>query len=82
MMDDNVIFARQIISWLGQWKSLNLPIHQGVLTRETTCMSALSNTLKTRLAMCEYFLEHKKYQFILLGKFQTDPLEYRFSGYR
>ena len=80
MLDDNVIFVKKVISWLDQWKLLNLPIHQGVLTRET--MSALSHTLKTLIAMCEHFLEQKNYQFVLLGKFQTDPLEHRFSRYR
>ena len=41
-----------------------------------------SHTLSAALQLCHYLLEEKKYHYVLLGKFQTDDLEFRFSQYR
>lgn len=34
------------------------------------------------LDLCSHLLDKKNYRYVLLGKFQTDPLEFRFSTYR
>ena len=45
-------------------------------------MFSLVHTLKALFDLCDYLLQEKGYSYVLLGKFQTDNLEFRFSQYR
>ena len=78
--DDSMTFLRRMIDWLEMWKSLKQPGREGCLTNET--YTALRHTLKVMCAMADHYLTAKRYNYILFGKFQTDPLEHRFSKYR
>jgi hypothetical protein len=53
---------------------------QGILSRET--MFALKHTILTLCALSEYLLTSLHFKYVLLGKFQTDNLEFRFGQYR
>ena len=66
--------------WLCSWESSSVPQKQGVLTRET--MFALKHTTSTMCCLVEYLLSKLQFRYVLLGKFQTDYLEFRFSQYR
>ncbi|XP_005112107.1 craniofacial development protein 2-like [Aplysia californica] len=59
---------------------MGLKPRQGTLSSET--MTALHHTLAAFLQLCQYLLEKKNFHYVLLGKFQTDNLEFRFSQYR
>ena len=50
------------------------------LTRETTLAWVI--TLRSLYLVCEDLLNNFGYQFALLGKFQSDPIEARFGLYR
>lgn len=78
--DENVRFINQIVLWLTEWKGLRLKPREGTLSAET--MTALTHTLSAFVQLCKYLLEEKNFHYVLLGKFQTDNLEFRFSQYR
>jgi hypothetical protein len=50
------------------------------LTKET--MLAMKHTCTTLIALSKYLLSEKGYKFVLLGQFQSDPIERRFGWYR
>ena len=61
-------------------ESFNVKQRQGILFRET--MFALKHTVSTACHLSEYLLTDLQFHYVLLGKFQTDPLEFRFGQYR
>ena len=63
--------------WLGSWNSISG--RNGKLTKES--FTALHHTTYAFLELTKYCIEELKMQYILLGKFQTDHLEARFSQY-
>ncbi|XP_075739881.1 uncharacterized protein LOC142785325 [Rhipicephalus microplus] len=73
-----VHFLLNIVEWLDLWQSLRFDA--GVLTRETH--SALRLTTETLVKVAEYCLNELNFDYVLLGKFQTDSLEERFGKYR
>ena len=80
--DDNFRYLEDSLKWLNQWKDLKFKPREGVLSNET--MFAFSHTLLSMTEMAKYLLtrENYPYEYVLLGKFTTDPLEKRFSCYR
>ena len=78
--DPKLKWLRSIHSWLSAWENLNIPRRQRVLSKET--MFALKHTVSTACDLAEYLMTKLKLQYVLLGKFQTDNLEFRFSQYR
>lgn len=73
-----VQFLLNIVEWLDLWQSLKFDT--GILTRETH--SALRLTTDTLVKVTRYCLEEMHFDYVLLGKFQTDCLEERFGKYR
>ncbi|XP_037561685.2 uncharacterized protein LOC119440995 [Dermacentor silvarum] len=73
-----VQFLLSVVKWLDLWQSLKFDT--GILTRETH--SALRLTTDTLVKVTKYFLEEMHFDYVLLGKFQTDCLEERFGKYR
>lgn len=73
-----VHFLVNIVEWLDLWQSLRFDT--GVLTRETH--SALRLTTDTLVKVTKYCLNELHFDYVLLGKFQTDSLEERFGKYR
>lgn len=66
--------------WLCSWESTHIPQKQGILTKET--MFALKHTTSTMCCLVEHLLTNFQLRYVLLGKFQTDYLKFRFSQYR
>lgn len=78
--DLRVSYLKKFLDWLQRWNKLNLS--SGHLTRET--YSALVLTVRGMIELCQYCLSENGLglAYVLLGKFQTDPLEHRFGLYR
>lgn len=71
-------FLHNIIAWLDRWKECNF--REGRLSRETH--GALRHSTDALLKISNYCLNQKKYNYVMLGKLQTDKLEERFGKYR
>lgn len=67
-----------MVRWLDYWASLKHD--SGCLTRETH--SALCHTSHALHELSIYCIEELGFEYVLLGKFQTDCLEDRFGKYR
>jgi len=84
LMDHKLQWLRSFHDWLTAWESQKIEQRQGVLSRET--MFALKHTVGTMCQLCEYLLTTpvcgQQMNYVLLGKFQTDALEFRFGQYR
>lgn len=89
--DRNVQFLQKFKDWLLSWetlysfelserKSLGLPSKGGKLTKETHF--ALQFTTSSLIDLIIHVFATYNPKYILLGKFQTDPLEARFGQYR
>jgi hypothetical protein len=75
--DPKLVFLRKMNRWLDTWNSGDFP-HK--LTSQTH--TALSHTIHGMLEIIQYCFKELKMNYVLLGKFQTDPLEHRFGKYR
>lgn len=81
MDDENINFLRSFVKWVETWDQVNqAPKRMGKLTKETHF--SLTHTIKTMLELCDYLLNVLNFEYILLGKFQSDDLEGRFGRYR
>lgn len=78
--DEKLQYMQKVISWLKGWQGLQQRPREGVLSTET--MTALEHTLSALIELSIYLLQVKQFKYVLLGKFQTDNLEMRFSQYR
>nr|CAH7769842.1 unnamed protein product [Callosobruchus chinensis] len=76
--DDKVVFLNKMLNWLTCWNdAAKFPNR---LTNQT--YTALHHTVYGMLEIINYCRDELKAKYILLGKFQTDPLEHRFGKYR
>lgn len=75
--DTKFYFLHKMLNWLDTWKISNFPNN---LTRQTH--TALSHTIYGLLEVIKYCLTELDMNYVLLGKFQTDPLEGHFGKYR
>ena len=73
-------FMKDCLERLNTWKACKLKQRKGCLLNETWC--SFTHTLTGRMDVCKYLLEERELSYVLLGKFQTDNLEFRFSQYR
>ncbi|XP_040079545.3 uncharacterized protein LOC115308291 [Ixodes scapularis] len=71
-------YLTNVIEWLDLWQSLKFDT--GRLTPDTH--SALRLTTSTLVKLTSYCLQEMGFDYVLLGKFQTDCLEDRFGKYR
>nr|XP_054926027.1 uncharacterized protein LOC129384531 [Dermacentor andersoni] len=71
-------FLERIVQWLDHWGSLKHD--NGRLIRETH--TAFSHTTHALHELAIYCLEELHFEYVFLGKFQTDSLEDRFGKYR
>lgn len=74
--DQRKLFLLYFVEWLESWDTYGA----GKLTMET--YTAILQTSRGLLQVAEYLLKEYNYNYILLGKFQTDNLEARFGQYR
>lgn len=75
--DPKLTFLHELLNWLDTWKDEK---YSKKLTNQTH--SALTHTVYCMLEVVNYCFEELKMNYVLLGKFQTDPLESRFGKYR
>lgn len=69
-------FLQNFLTWLEKWKQ-----SEGQkLTKETH--DAVYHTTSALIKISRYCLDVKNFNYLLLGKFQTDKLEERFGKYR
>lgn len=90
LSDQNIVFLRSFIQWLDDWNNLELQgcenekksknKRNGKLTKDT--QFSITHTTKTLILLTKYMLEDLHFEYVLLGKFQTDDLEARFGQYR
>lgn len=80
MEDKNIVFLRSFVDWLDMWENNESPKRVGKLTKLT--YFSLRHTTITIVHLCEYLLNTLKFEYVCLGKFQTDKLEKRFGQYR
>ena len=73
-------FFRKLAVWFSKWK-LQQPSNSEKYTLSKQTTSALVITLRCTASLIEDLLE-AGYDFVLTARFQTDPLERRFSNYR
>jgi len=82
--DSKLQWLKSFHEWLCAWEGQNISQRQGILSRET--MFALKHTVISMVSLCEYLLTtpvgSQQMKYVLLGKFQTDNLEFRFGQYR
>ena len=78
--DKNPAFHRKAADWFGSWKNLQIPSSEKfTLTKQTS--SALVTTLRATGALTDDLLI-EGFEYVLLVRFQSDPIERRFSAYR
>ncbi|KAH6922058.1 hypothetical protein HPB50_008524 [Hyalomma asiaticum] len=73
-----IVFLNNFLDWLDTWRDIKMDT--GALSTETH--SALRLTCYALVELCRYCLEELNFDYVLLGKFQTDSLEERFGQYR
>ena len=78
--DNKTDFLRALADWFDDWKSLQIRSSEKFTLTKQTC-SALVTTLRATAALTEELLS-EGFEYVLLAKFQSDPLERRFSRYR
>ena len=74
--DNNFKFLTQFITWLDIWQKAQTP----GLSSQT--FLALSHTCRGLRDIILHMLETEKLHYVLLGTFQSDPIERRFGWYR
>lgn len=78
LSDKQIEFLNNFVDWLDTWRDIRMDT--GALTTETH--AALRLTCYSLVELCRYCLEELNFNYVLLGKFQTDSLEERFGQYR
>jgi len=78
--DEKLHWLSQFYEWLCAWEQLQLQPRDGCLSKET--FFALKQTVIAAKLLTEYLLTSVRCHYVLLGKFQTDDLEFRFGQYR
>ena len=79
--DPNLKFLIKFAEWGQRWEALGKDKKRlGMLSRETSF--ALFHTSSALVKLSNYLFHDHNFDYILLGKFQTDPLEARFGQYR
>ena len=78
--DNKPLFLRAMTDWIQNWQEKKIPnCEKFTLTSQTA--SAFVRTLKCHASLTEHLLA-EGYDFIMTSRFQSDPLERRFSQYR
>ncbi|XP_059098099.1 uncharacterized protein LOC131892312 [Tigriopus californicus] len=70
-------FLQNLLTWIEEWEKMPT---KKKLSRET--FFALKFTLRGIIKLCKYLLVTTDLSYILLGKFNSDPIERRFGNYR
>ena len=81
ILDDNKpTFLRALADWIEEWKDESISNCEQFTLAENTS-SALKRTHRCTASLIEDLLS-EGYEYVLTSRFQSDPLEMRFSQYR
>ena len=75
---DKTSFLRGFVDWLSDWEVFSGTKYG--LSSET--FSAAKHSTACLADLAEHLIEEEQFSYVLLGKFQSDPLEGRFGAYR
>ena len=78
--DNKPAFLRHFAQWIEEWQCMQLS-NCGKFTLTKQTMSALIQTLKCTADLIEDLLQ-EGFDYVLISRLQSDPLERRFSKYR
>ena len=78
--DNKPTFLRALADWIEEWKDESISNCERFTLTENT-HSALNCTLRCTASLTEDLLS-EGYEYVLTSRFQSDPLERRFSQYR
>ena len=78
--DTKLLWLESCYGWLCAWENAGITQRHGILSKETHF--ALKHTVQTMCYLSRYLLGHHNLTYVLLGKFQTDKLEFHFGLYR
>ena len=73
-------FLRKLADWFSEWKTQQ-PANTEKFTPSKQTTSALVTTLRCTATLIKDLLQ-EGYAYVLMARFQTDPLERQFSKYR
>ena len=76
----NLQFLSSLATWLDCWSNKNKTLNEGFLSKDTYL--TFKHTLKVIVEVAKYLIETLKFDFVLLGCFQTENLESSFGQYR
>ncbi len=71
-------FLRAFVDWLSEWELKSDAKHR--ISAET--FQAARHSCACLADIAEYLLEKEDFAYVILGKFQSDPIEGRFGKYR
>ena len=74
-------FFRALADWFESWQNIQASGCEKFTLTKQTC-SALIITLRATAALIEDLLDEEGFDHVLVARFQSDPLERRFSMYR
>ena len=80
ILGDKPTFLRALADWIGEWKDEIISNCERFTSTENTS-SAQKRTLRCTASLIEVLLSGG-YEYVLTSRFQSDPLERRFSQYR
>ena len=82
VQSDAILFLDMFADWINEWhiRCKKPGYRQNGLTRET--FESLYHTSMALRDLATYLLTEKQFHYVLLGQFQSDPLEQRFGIYR
>ena len=79
--DSKPDFLRKFADWIAEWRDSRIKnCEKFQLSKQTS--DAMILTLKCHAALIEDLLSSPKYNYVLTARFQSDPIERRFSRYR
>ena len=79
--DNKPDFLRKFADWIAEWRDSRIKnCEKFQLSKQTS--DAMILTLKCHAALIEDLLSSPKYNYVLTARFQSDPIERRFSRYR
>lgn len=74
--DENLLYLLEFAAWVKEWSDQT----KLSLTKETT--TAVHQTCTALVELARHMLTDKKFEYVLLGQFQSDVIEQRFGWYR
>ena len=78
----NLEYLDMFSKWLEEWRECEKGPRKERKSLTVETFQSVIQTTKALKAVSQYLIESEGFEFVLLGKFQTDDLEKRFGWYR